>query len=268
MSTARLGNQVHLSDSTPEGAPTVVLVGSLGSDRSMWDAQAADLSREFRVVAVDLPGHGDSEVPPGPYSIAGLAADVIATLDSLDIRSAHVVGLSIGGAVAQWIGLHHSERVDSLTFMCTAPRFGQPEAWRERAATVRADGVEAVADAVAARWVTPAGAEADPDLFARLRRMIVATPVEGYAGCCDALADFDVTAELPRIDRPTLVIAGDEDPSTAPDVVRAIAESVPGARFELLSPAAHVPAVELPEQVTELLREHVRRVAAGPGRAE
>lgn len=184
MRTARLGTEIHSPPTGPADPPTIVLISSLGSDRSMWTHQTSALSEEFRVVADDLRGHGDSDVPSGPYSIAELAADVLRVLDDHDVPRAHVVGLSIGGAIAQWIGIHHSDRVDSLTFLCTAPKFGDPARWRDRAATVRTEGVSAVADAI------------------------------------------------------------------------------PGARFELHSPAAHVPAVELPERVTGLLQEHVRDVAS------
>ena len=265
MSTVRLGSEVHAPRTGAEDAPSVVLIGSLGSDRSMWAEQAAALSEEFRVVVVDLRGHGESEIPAGPYSIDDLANDVLSELDRLDIRSAHVVGLSIGGAVAQWLGVHYPDRVDSLTLICTAFKFGEPDNWRDRAATVRAEGVAAVADAVVARWLTPKGAEKNSELVARLHSMVVSTPTEGYAGCCESLAGFDISGDLARIDRPTLVIAGDEDPSTPPEVVRGIADRISGARFELLSPAAHVPTVEVPGQVNGLLRAHIRRVSATSG---
>src|SRR5699024_7216049 len=174
----------------------------------------------------------------------------------------HVAGLSLGGAVSQWLAVHESARVRSAVLMCTAAKFGEPSAWLERAATVRADGTAAVADAVAARWVTPARAEREPELLASLRAMVVATPAEGYASCCDALSGWDGRADLARIACPTTVVAGDEDPSTPPEVLREIADGVAGSEFVLLSPAAHVPAVESPERVTEVLRAHLAAAAA------
>lgn len=238
-------------------APVVVFLGSLGSDRSMWDAQVADLARDHRVVAVDHRGHGGSEVIPGPCTVADLAGDVLALLDSLDVGSFHVVGLSLGGAVAQWLAVHEAARVRSVALMCTAARFGEPSAWTERAAAVREGGTAAVADAVVARWLTPAYAESAPAEVDRLRGMILATSAEGYASCCDALSGWDGRDDLARISCPTLVVAGDEDPSTPPDVLREIADGVPGAGFVVLSPAAHVPTVEIPDRVTEVLREHL-----------
>lgn len=245
-------------------APVVVLLGSLGSDRSMWDAQALDLARDHTVVSVDHRGHGDSEVVPGPCTVADLAGDVLALLDSLGVDRFHVVGLSLGGAIAQWLAVHQAPRVRSAMLLCTAAKFGEPSGWAERAAAVRSGGTEAVADAVVARWITPARAGSDPALVAGLREMVVGTSAEGYAAACDALSGWDGRADLGRISCPTLVVAGDEDPSTPPEVLREIADGVPGAKFVTLSPAAHVPTVEMPERVSEVLRAHLTAAAAAP----
>lgn len=237
--------------------PVVVLLGSLGSDRSMWDAQVSDLSRDHTVVAVDHRGHGASEVVPGPCTVADLAADVLALLDSLGVDGFHVVGLSLGGAVAQWLAVNEPARVQSSALLCTAAKFGEPAGWVERAAAVREGGVAAVADAVVARWITPARAETEPELVAKLREMVLGTTTEGYAAACDALSGWDNRADLGRITCPTLVLAGDEDPSTPPEVLREIADGVPGSTFVTLSPAAHVPTVEIPDRVSEALRAHL-----------
>lgn len=238
-------------------SPVVVLLGSLGSGRAMWDAQVRDLARDHTVIAVDHRGHGDSEVVPGSCTVADLAGDVLALLDSLGVDRFHVAGLSLGGAVAQWLAVHEPSRICSAALLCTAAKFGEPAAWAERAATVRSGGTEAVADAVVARWITPARAEVDPALVSGLKKMVLATSAEGYAACCDALSGWDARADLARIACPTLVVAGDEDPSTPPEVLREIADGVPGAEFVILSPAAHVPTVEMPDRVTEVLRNHL-----------
>lgn len=250
--------------SGPQSAdtPVVVLLGSLGSDRSMWDAQVRDLSRDHDVVAVDHRGHGGSEVVAGPCTVADLAGDVLALLDALGVDRFHVVGLSLGGAVAQWLAVHKSSRVRSVALLCTAAKFGEPSGWTERAAAVRSGGTAAVADAVVARWLTPARAGSDPALVSRLRDMVLATSAEGYAAACDALSSWDGRPDLGRISCPTLVVAGDEDPSTPPEVLREIADGVPGAEFVILSPAAHVPTVELPARVSEVLRAHLTSAAA------
>ncbi|MFZ2174127.1 MAG: alpha/beta fold hydrolase, partial [Rhodococcus sp. (in: high G+C Gram-positive bacteria)] len=184
--------------------PVVVLLGSLGSDLSMWDPQATALSDEFRVIAVDQRGHGRSPSPAGPYSIRGLSEDVLAILDTLAVDAAHIIGLSMGGAIAQWLAANASHRVLSLSLLCTAAKFGEPQGWIERAAAARADGTESLADAVVARWFTEDLATRDPEFVRRYREMVAATPDEGYAACCDALADWDFAADLPRIAAPRI----------------------------------------------------------------
>ncbi len=157
-------------------APAVVLLGSLGSDLSMWQPQIHALSNRYRVIAVDHRGHGKSPVPAGPYSIADLAGDVIVLLDSLELESVHLVGLSLGGAVSQWIAAHHPPRVETLTLMCTSSQFAPAQPWIDRARAVRADGIASIAAAVVGRWFTPGLAENDPELVARHVAMVEANP--------------------------------------------------------------------------------------------
>ena len=192
-------------------APAVVLLGSLGSDLSMWQPQIHALSNRYRVIAVDHRGHGKSPVPAGPYSIADLAGDVIALLDSLELESVHLVGLSLGGAVSQWIAAHHPTRVETLTLMCTSSQFAPAQPWIDRARAVRADGIASIAAAVVGRWFTPGLAENDPELVARHVAMVEATPDEGYAACCEALSTWDGRNDLARIVAPTLLVAGEQD---------------------------------------------------------
>lgn len=260
---ATLSYDVHGPESVDSSAPVVVLLGSLGSDRSMWHAQVRDLARDYRVVAVDHRGHGGSVVVPGPCTISDLAADVLALLDSMGVGRFHVVGLSLGGAIAQHLAVNAPTRVDSLALLCTAAKFGESSAWHQRASAVRAGGTAAVADPVVARWITPARAEREPALVSGLREMVLATPAEGYASCCDALAEWDGRPDLGRITCPTIVAAGDRDQSTTPEVVRELADGIPSAEFIILSPAAHVPAVEMPDRVTRVLRTHLIAASAG-----
>lgn len=261
--TADLAHEAHDPSHITDDTPTLVLLGSLGSDRSMWSQQIRELSKLFRVIAIDHRGHGDSAAIPGPCTIKDLAGDVLTLLDFLDVDRFHVAGLSLGGAVAQWLAVHHPDRIQSIALLCTAARFGEPQGWVDRAATVQRDGVGAVVDAVVARWITPALAERDPRLVATLRKMVLATDGESYAACCDALSAFDLRADLGRIGCPALVAAGDQDPSTPPELVREIADGIEDARWEILSPAAHVPTVELPGRVTALLRDHVLSSSGG-----
>ncbi|EME21013.1 bifunctional 3-oxoadipate enol-lactonase/4-carboxymuconolactone decarboxylase PcaDC [Rhodococcus triatomae] len=242
------------------GAPTVVLLGSLGSDRSMWDPQVRTLSDRFNVLAVDLRGHGASPTPPGPYTVAELGGDVLALLDALALPAAHVVGLSLGGAVAQWLATHSSRRVQTLTLLCTSARFGEPTGWLDRAAAVRSEGTESIAEAVVDRWYTGELAARDPELVASSRAMVAATSDEGYAACCEALSGWDGRADLARIAAPTLVIAGRQDPATTPADLRSIAEGIANATLHVLDPGAHLASVEQAGRVTALIAAHV----AGP----
>jgi 3-oxoadipate enol-lactonase len=253
---------LHHAAAGPEDGHVVLMGGSLGTTLDVWDAQAGPLAERFRVVRYDHRGHGGSPAPPGPYSIADLGGDVLALLDTLGVERASHCGLSIGGMIGIWLAAHAPERIDRLVSICTAAHLPPPEAWAERAAQVEGAGsTEVVADSVLARWLTPEFARAHPEARESLRAMLVSTSPEAYAGCCRAIERMDLRADLPRIRAPTLVVAGAQDPSTPPEHGEAIAAAVPSARFELLSPSAHLAAVERADDVTRLIREHLDPVS-------
>jgi len=236
-----------------EDAPAIAFIGSLGTDLTMWRTQSDRLGHRFRTLRYDIRGHGASSVPEGPYSIADLGSDLVALLDRLGIERTTLCGLSIGGMTSMWVAAHHLERVERLILCCTSALLGPPESWHQRAAIVRAEGVEAVADAVLERWFTPAFASEHPDVIERMRATLSATPREGYASCCEAIAAMDLTGDLPLITAPTLVVSGADDPATPPVHGRRIAELIPGARFEIVSPAAHLATVERPDLTTAMI---------------
>ena len=243
---------VHHVIEGPEGAPAVLFASSLGTTHAMWDDQAAALRGELRVVRYDHRGHGGSPVPPGPYSIDDLADDALALLDRLEIERVAFVGLSIGGAVAMTAALRAPERIERLVLCSTAPYFGPPAQWIERAATVRAEGVEAVAPAALERWLTP---EAPPGMRERLEAMLLGTPREGYAACAEALAGYDLRGRLGALAMPVLAIAGADDPTTPPAALQAIVDEVPHGRLQVIERARHISNVERPEAFSRLLRE-------------
>jgi 3-oxoadipate enol-lactonase len=247
----------HVVDGPPD-APAVVLSHSLGASVDFWEPQVAALARRFRVVRYDLRGHGRSPVPPGPYQIADLGGDLVALLDRLGLARAHLCGLSLGGMLSLWVAAHHPARVDRLVVCCASALLGPPASWAERAALVRARGTAAVADAVAARWVTPGFRERHPERVATLRAMIAATPTEGYAACCGAIERMDLRPDLGAIRAPTLTIAGAQDPATPPEHLAAIAAAIPGARTVVIDGAAHAANVEQPERVAALVDAHLR----------
>jgi 3-oxoadipate enol-lactonase len=241
----------------PEAAPPLVLCGSLGTNLEMWEPQLP-LARARRLIRLDQRGHGGSPVPDGPYSIADLGRDVLATLDRLGLDRVSYCGLSIGGMIGQWLAINAPKRLHRLVLICTAAYLPPRTGWIERATTVRGAGTaEAVADAVIARWFTAPFADREPEVVARHRAMIAATPAEGYAACCEAIADMDLRPALPGVPIPALVIAGAQDPSTPPEHGRAIADAIPGARFERLDPAAHLSSVERAADVNRLIEDHL-----------
>ncbi|HZI90376.1 MAG TPA: 3-oxoadipate enol-lactonase [Thermoleophilaceae bacterium] len=251
--TARLHHRLD----GPGDAPVLVLSGSLGTTQAMWDAQAPVLTQHFRLLRYDQRGHGASETPPGPYEIADLGRDVLALLDQLGLERVSFCGMSIGGMTGMWLGINAPERIDRLVLSCTAAHFPPREQWDERAGIARSNGVAALADAALERWFTPGFTRDRPDEIERFRGMLGATPGEGYAGCCEAIRDMDLRAGLGRIRAPTLVIAGDDDPSTPPERGQEIADTVPGARLIVLEDARHIANVAQPEAYTGAVLAHL-----------
>jgi 3-oxoadipate enol-lactonase len=247
----------HLSHG-PADAPVLMLGGSLGTTLAMWDPQVPCLGTAHRLVRFDHRGHGSSPVPDGPYTIAEMGADVIALMDRLGLARADYAGVSIGGMVGQWLAIHAPERIRRLVVICSAPDTLNPGAFRERARTVRdAGATEPIASAVVVNWFTDGYAAAHPDVVGAHRRMIVETPVEGYASCCEAVAAHDVAAGLAAVRAPTLVIAGAQDQAIPASQGERIAATVPDARFELLDPASHLASVERADEVNRLITDHL-----------
>jgi len=225
---------------------TVVFSASLGADRRMWEPQRrAGLDG----LAIEHPGHGGRALAD-VAEVADLARSALAQI--ADDRFSFV-GTSLGGAVGIRIALDASERLDRLVLISSSARFGEPGAWRERAATVRERGLEAIVDTIMERWFTPGFAE-----VRRYREMFLQTDPEGYARCCDALARWDVRGELAGIDAPTLVISGAADPATPSEHGELLAERIRGARHVVVPAARHFVGVERAHEVDELLQEHLR----------
>jgi 3-oxoadipate enol-lactonase len=225
----------------------VVLCGSLGSTSAMWDAQEPVLAGR-RTLRIDHPGHGGAPLAE-LRDVANLAARVLTAAGG---ERFSFVGLSLGAAVGMRIALDEPERLDRLVLACTSARFGEPEQWVRRAATVRSEGLETIVDAVLARWFTPAFGG-----VARFRELFLSTDPEGYARCCEALAGFDARDELAGIRAPTLLVAGAEDPTSPPAELESIAERIPGARLEVIDGAAHLASVERASEFNRLLEEHL-----------
>ena len=221
---------------------TVVLCGSLGSSSAMWDAQLPALSAHD-LVLVDHPGHGGAPLAD-VWGVADLARRVPGERFSL-------VGLSLGGAVGMWLALHEPERIEKLVLVSTSARFGDPAMWEERAATVRADGLEAIVDTVLARWFTPSFRETPQ--AKKIAELIANTPVAGYVGCGQAIMKLNTTARLKDIKLPVLAVTGEADAAAAG--TRYIGEHIPGAKFVNIAQAAHITNLEQAEKFNQALRD-------------
>ncbi|MBY8825722.1 3-oxoadipate enol-lactonase [Sphingomonas colocasiae] len=234
----------------PGDAPILLLSNSLGTTTDMWAPQLAALTARHRVLRYDSRGHGRSGAPAGDYTLDRLGLDAVELLDSLGIAAVDVCGLSLGGMVGQWLGVHQPERIGRLIIANSSAYMGPPSAWHDRIALVRAHGMAAIADAVTERWFTPEFRATSPDAVDTIRSMLLTTAPDGYCGACAAIAAMDMRPLLPRIARPVLVIGGLRDPATPPDHARALAAGIAGSQLVEL-PAAHLSNVELPECFTE-----------------
>lgn len=246
MRIADLGDvQLHYRiDGDPDGAP-VVFANSLGTDLRLWDAVLPLLPAGLKVIRYDKRGHGLSSLPPGPYSMGALVRDAERLLDHLGVRDCVFVGLSIGGMIAQGLAVKRLDLVRALVLSNTAAKIGTKAMWDDRIAAVHEHGIEALADATMERWFSKAF-RATPDLTL-WRNMLVRQPVEGYAGCSAAISGTDFYTPTSGLRLPALGIAGDEDGSTPPDMVRETVDLIPGSKFQLIRRAGHLPCVEQPE---------------------
>jgi 3-oxoadipate enol-lactonase len=245
--------RLHHAIDGPLTGPVVAFANSLGTDLRVWDALLPTLPPGVRTLRYDMRGHGLSDAPEGDYWMGDLVADAAALLDHLGLQGVTVVGLSIGGAVAQGLAAERPDLVRAMVLSNTAAKIGTPQTWQERIAAIRAGGIEAIADGVMERWFSRRFRESRPDDLALWRNMLTRTPRHGYIGCCAALAETDLRSSTARLTLPTLAIAGSEDGATPPDLVRETAETIPGVRFELIRGAGHIPCVEAPAEVGRLI---------------
>ncbi len=238
-------------DGDPAGRP-VVFANALGTDLRLWDGIMPLLPESLRLIRCDMRGHGLSACPPGPYAMGALVRDAERLLDALGVRDCVFVGLSIGGMIAQGLAVKRLDLVRAMVLSNTATKIATPGVWAERIAAVRAGGIEAVAEATIQRWFSRPFRDS-PEMQG-WRNMLVRQPVEGYLGAMAAISGADFYTPTSGLTLPTLAIAGAEDRSTPPDLVRETAELIKGARFELIRGAGHLPPVDRPEEYAGLLR--------------
>jgi 3-oxoadipate enol-lactonase len=261
-------NPVRYQVDGAAGLPWLVFSNSLGTDLCMWNAQAAFFSRDFRVLRYDTRGHGGTGAGVGTAAattIEQLGHDVLALFDALDVERAHFCGLSMGGMIAQWLGIHAPQRLHKLVVANSAPRIGTAQGWHDRAALVRSTGMDAVADGAAARWFTPAFQQSAPQQVAALVAQLRATDANGYALCCEALATADLRDDVARIGGPTLLIAGAHDSVTTVAEAQALQGVIGGGNGATLVTleASHISNIEAEEAfnraLADFLMPHLNR---------
>jgi 3-oxoadipate enol-lactonase len=247
---------VHYRDEGPQDGPTVVFANSLGTDLRLWDPILPYLPEELRLIRYDKRGHGLTTCPDAPYSMGTLVADAERLLDHLNVRDAVFVGLSIGGMIAQGLAVKRLDQMRAMVLSNTAMKIGTTEMWQDRIDAVRAGGIAALESSILERWFSDAF-RAKPEL-SLWREMLVRQPDEGYIGCSAAISGTDFYTTTASLALPTLAIAGSEDGSTPPDLVRETADLIKGSRFELIRGAGHLPCVEKPEEYAQLLTGFLR----------
>ena len=239
---------VELNHVVSGNGPWVTLVHSLAADLSLLEAQARLLETRFRVLRLDIRGHGRSPVPPAPYSMAGLANDVQALFEKLGVTQTAWVGVSLGGMIGLTHAIAQPGIITRLVLSDTTAGYS-PAAhggWRDRIGAVREHGMSAVVQGTLGRWFTPAFLSREPAQVDRFGTMIGGAAAEGFIGCCEAIVGYDVSAELGRVRCPTLVMVGDQDQATPPAMAEALAEGIEGARLHVIRGAAHQASVEQP----------------------
>jgi 3-oxoadipate enol-lactonase len=254
---------LHFTDSGGDGE-AVLLAHAIGCDHRLWEELGARLAKRFRVIAFDARGHGRSPLAHRPYSLEILADDARALLDKLGIVRAHWIGLSLGGMVGQAFALRHPARLLKLVIANSTASYGAEgrAMWQARVKQVQEGGLAAIREASTSRWFSEGFRASQPQRVDQIMARFVETPVEGYLGCCDAIANLDYADDLIRIKAKTLVIAGEADVGTPPAMSQAIAAKIPGAKLAVIPGAAHLSVAEKPAEFADLVERFLAGDAA------
>ena len=254
---------LHYQLEGPPGKPSLLFSNSLGSDLRIWDPLLPHLAKDFRLVRYDSRGHGLSEAPPPPYTAGDLARDAVCLLDALQISETVVCGLSVGGVMAQQLAIDFSERVRALVLCDTGARIGTETNWEERIATVKANGLTVLVTPSMERWFSEEFRRRNGTQVRGYANMVLRTALDGYVGTCCALRDTDLTKAAASISKPTLVLCGDQDIATPPDMARELAAIIPNARLFLIPGAGHISCVEQPALMAAQIMQFLREVQIG-----
>jgi 3-oxoadipate enol-lactonase len=243
------------------GAAHVMLSHSLGSSLVMWDPQLEVLEPHYQVLRYDTRGHGGSDAPSGAYTLEMLGEDALGLLDALGIDKVHFVGLSMGGMIGQYLALNHANRLEDLVLCDTAailPEEAQP-IWQERIQLAREKGLDALVDETLERWFTPTFLGQNPPEVEPIRQQFLATPMNGYIGCSEAIRGLNYLERLSEIKIPTLIMVGEEDPGTPVAAGEAMQQRIAGSALVVLPSAAHLSNVEQAEAYNTALMNFLQQ---------
>lgn len=248
--------QINYQTTGDASKPAIIFSNSLGTNFSMWQPQIDAFKNDFFVINYDTRGHGQSSAPNGPYTIDQLGQDVINLLDHLNIEKAAFCGISMGGLTGQWLAINKAERFSHVIVCNTAAKIGQEQAWNDRAALVRTQGLEPIASTAAGRWFTEGFVAQNADVVATLSANLGAGSAEGYASCCEALAQADLREQLKDITVPVLIIAGRQDPVTTVEDGQFMLDRTPNAEIFAIN-ASHISNIEAPAEFNQAVRSFI-----------
>lgn len=241
----------------PKGKPCLVFINALGSDFRIWRDVIVRLAGDFPIVNYDKRGHGLSAVGTAPYTMDDHADDLAALLDHLNVTGAVLVGLSVGGLIAQLLASKRPDLVAALVLADTGYKIGDDALWNERIEAIQTGGMGVAGDAVAERWFTEAFRTSDPDAVSGFQIMVSRMPLDGYIGTCAAIRDCDLKEIASTLPIPVSCLVGDQDVATTPDLVLDMARTIPGARYDVIKDAGHMPCVEQPAMMAEIIAAFV-----------
>ncbi|MDI6025000.1 3-oxoadipate enol-lactonase [Corticibacterium sp. UT-5YL-CI-8] len=245
------------------GKPVLVFINSLGTDFRIWDAVAPQFAHTHSILLYDKRGHGLSDLGQTPYSIDDHVDDLSGLLDHVGAQEIIVCGLSVGGLIAQKLAARRPQRVKALVLCDTAHKIGSAEMWNGRIGAIEVGGLEPLAHGILERWFTPAFRETRRDELAGCRNMLIRQSAAGYAATCAGIRDADQTELVKSLDVPTLCVVGDQDGSTSPELVKSMADLIPGARFEIIADAGHIPCIEQPDVLVAVIGDFLNATPKG-----
>ena len=250
------GINIHYKLEGPENGPTIVFSNSLGTDMRIWDGVILCLPKNLKILRYDKRGHGLSDCPNSPYSMGTLVKDVEALMDALKLKNSLFIGLSIGGMIAQGLALKRLDLVRAMVLSNTAARIGNRQIWEDRISKVRSSGMKALTEETMKRWFSNRFLKSkDLNIW---KNMFERQPIEGYIGCSNAISGTDFYTPTSSLRLPTIGIAGSEDGSTPPDLVRETCDLIPGSQFNLIKGVGHIPCVEAPEKYAKILSDFMK----------